>query len=337
VAEPAPASPTTSRGVAAVRAPWPRATCSRARAVHLCAFTCGRHRPPGRARGPWRRGCGQARAFDHERRGGERGDLGNRHGRPACRPAPRPPALPAPDARRLVEQDVACPDMTDDLSLLDATARPTWCGGAGLSHRARRRGRRARRGARPGAQRRDPPPFRAGPGRGGRRAPRRPFRGVPTLFKDPHVRDGGRALPRGPPSAEGCRLPLARHRQPRRRCSARALVCLGRTNTPEIGLVPTTEPPAYGPTRNPWDTSRHDGWLQRRLGRRGWRAGWCPWPTATTAAARSASRRAAAASWASSPAAAGRRSEPGSADSPRRCRSRTSSPAPSATSPPRST
>lgn len=37
------------------------------------------------------------------------------------------------------------------------------------------------------------------------------------------------------------------------------LVVLGKTNTPEFGLLPTTEPRLFGPTRNPWDTSRTPG------------------------------------------------------------------------------
>ena len=36
-------------------------------------------------------------------------------------------------------------------------------------------------------------------------------------------------------------------------------VVVGRTNTPELGLVPTTEPVAYGPTHNPWKLGTHPG------------------------------------------------------------------------------
>jgi amidase len=34
------------------------------------------------------------------------------------------------------------------------------------------------------------------------------------------------------------------------------LVLLGKTNTPEFGMAPTTEPTLFGPTCNPWDTER---------------------------------------------------------------------------------
>ncbi len=37
------------------------------------------------------------------------------------------------------------------------------------------------------------------------------------------------------------------------------LITLGKTNTPELGLLPTTEPTVFGPTRNPWDTGRSTG------------------------------------------------------------------------------
>ncbi|MCU1450887.1 MAG: nylA [Acidimicrobiales bacterium] len=40
---------------------------------------------------------------------------------------------------------------------------------------------------------------------------------------------------------------------------AAGFVFVGKTNTPELGIVPTTEPQAYGATRNPWNTAHSTG------------------------------------------------------------------------------
>ena len=86
-----------------------------------------------------------------------------------------------------------------------------------------------------------------------------PFRGVPTLFKDLM------AAMEGEPCHEGMRFLKDNDYRAGytdnlvRRFTAAGFVCCGRTNVPELGLVPTTEPVAYGPTHNPWDTSRTSG------------------------------------------------------------------------------
>jgi amidase len=86
-----------------------------------------------------------------------------------------------------------------------------------------------------------------------------PFRGVPILFKDLLC------AVEGDPYHEGVGLLKnagwrARHTDNlATRYLEAGFVCIGRTNTPEFGLVPTTEPLTYGPARNPWDTTRTTG------------------------------------------------------------------------------
>jgi amidase len=86
-----------------------------------------------------------------------------------------------------------------------------------------------------------------------------PFRGVPFVVKDlicsvagaPH-HEGMRFLRDLDFHAEEDSWLAARFRQA-------GFVFVGKTNTPELGILPTTEPLAYGPSRNPWDTSRSTG------------------------------------------------------------------------------
>ena len=85
------------------------------------------------------------------------------------------------------------------------------------------------------------------------------FLGVPFLTKD-------LACPTaGEPQTDGMRALLESGWTARetshlaRRFRRAGLVNLGRTNSPELGLVPTTEPAAWGPTRNPWDPTRSPG------------------------------------------------------------------------------
>jgi amidase len=86
-----------------------------------------------------------------------------------------------------------------------------------------------------------------------------PFRGVPILFKDLMC------AVEGDPYHEGMQFLKdagwrSRHTDNlAKRYLDAGFVCIGRTNTPELGLVPTTEPRAHGATRNPWDTGRTPG------------------------------------------------------------------------------
>jgi amidase len=85
----------------------------------------------------------------------------------------------------------------------------------------------------------------------------RPFAGVPFLAKDL-----GSALA-GAPLTAGSRL-FANYVPQEdgelvKRFKQAGLVIFGKTNVPEFGLVPVTEPELFGPCHNPWDTSRTPG------------------------------------------------------------------------------
>ena len=89
--------------------------------------------------------------------------------------------------------------------------------------------------------------------------PNGPFRGVPFLLKDldgfsagDPYHGGNQAL-----AQAGYVAPVDSHLTTKFRQAG--LVILGRTNTPEFGLMPTTEPLAKGPTRNPWNLQHSTG------------------------------------------------------------------------------
>lgn len=89
--------------------------------------------------------------------------------------------------------------------------------------------------------------------------PAGPFRGVPFLLKDLWPSSAGDLMHLG-----NAAMKAASYRAPTdanlvRRYRAAGFVFVGRTNTPELGLVATTEPLAYGPTRNPWNMAHGPG------------------------------------------------------------------------------
>src|SRR6516165_3155901 len=85
--------------------------------------------------------------------------------------------------------------------------------------------------------------------------PRGSLSGVPFLLKDLSCTSNG------DPQYDGMRLlrdlgRIATHDSYlAAKFKAAGLIVLGKTNTPELGLFPTTEPETFGATRNPWDSS----------------------------------------------------------------------------------
>lgn len=82
------------------------------------------------------------------------------------------------------------------------------------------------------------------------------FAGMPFLVKDLN-------FIKGYPSTSGSRM-LEHYIAPEddvyvERYRHAGLNFLGKTNTPEFGFLPTTEPDLFGPTKNPWDLERSPG------------------------------------------------------------------------------
>jgi amidase len=86
-----------------------------------------------------------------------------------------------------------------------------------------------------------------------------PFRGVPLLFKDLFGSVEGDPVHEGMQFLKNAAWRADHTDALARRYLEAGFVGVGRANTPELGLVPTTEPEAYGPTRNPWDPTRTPG------------------------------------------------------------------------------
>jgi amidase len=85
----------------------------------------------------------------------------------------------------------------------------------------------------------------------------RPLAGVPIAVKDLLALVEGMPMTWGMAAMDGY-VPSEDSVVVRRLRGAGAIV-VGKTNTPELGILPVTEPDSNGPTRNPWDTGRTPG------------------------------------------------------------------------------
>ncbi len=86
-----------------------------------------------------------------------------------------------------------------------------------------------------------------------------PFRGVPTLLKDLWAHYAGQPLTNGCQALKDAMPISERDTTLVSRFRAAGFVIAGRTNSPEFGSLPTTEPTAWGVTRNPWNTDHSSG------------------------------------------------------------------------------
>jgi amidase len=86
-----------------------------------------------------------------------------------------------------------------------------------------------------------------------------PFRGVPLLLKDAVAHSAGDPYHCGMQVLKDAQWTEPADTWLVERFRAAGFVICGKTNLPEMASSVTTEPRAYGPTRNPWDTTRSPG------------------------------------------------------------------------------
>jgi amidase len=86
-----------------------------------------------------------------------------------------------------------------------------------------------------------------------------PFRGVPMVVKDFDGQTAGDPYHAGTRYLQRLGYVADHDSELQARFKQAGFVIVGRTNTPELGLVPTTEPQSTGLSRNPWDPSRSTG------------------------------------------------------------------------------
>ena len=89
--------------------------------------------------------------------------------------------------------------------------------------------------------------------------PAGPFRGVPYLLKDLGSHSAGDPFYCGMRFLRDLRWTEREDTGLVTKLRAAGFVVVGRTNTPELGPIPTTEPVAFGPTRNPWNPDHSPG------------------------------------------------------------------------------
>ena len=89
--------------------------------------------------------------------------------------------------------------------------------------------------------------------------PAGPFRGVPMLLKDFACHSAGDPMYEGLGMLRELGWTEKEDTYLAAKFRAAGFLFLGKTNTPELGILPTTEPEAFGATHNPWDLDRSTG------------------------------------------------------------------------------